>query len=84
MLLRSVEDDDWDHLDFERDDHIEEFCRERLNRVGRSNRRQNPKVTQRTLSVVLLEMRRCDVDREGVLPPNTMDDLFERWDPGGD
>ena len=33
MLNRSVEDDDWDHLDFERDDHLEEFCRERLNRV---------------------------------------------------
>ena len=28
-----MEDDDWDHLDFERDDHLEEFCRERLNRV---------------------------------------------------
>ena len=34
MVIRSVEDDDWDHLDFERDDHLEEFCRERLNRVG--------------------------------------------------
>ena len=33
MVNRSVEDDDWDHLDFERDDHLEEFCRERLNRV---------------------------------------------------
>ena len=32
-VTRSVEDDDWDHLDFERDDHLEEFCRERLNRV---------------------------------------------------
>ena len=41
-------------------------------------------MTQRTLSVVLLEMRRSDVDREGVLPPNTMDDLFERWDSVGD
>ena len=29
-----MEDDDWDHLDFERDDHLEEFCRERLNRVS--------------------------------------------------
>ena len=34
MVSRSVEDDDWDHLDFERDDHLEEFCRERLNRVS--------------------------------------------------
>ena len=34
-MHRSVEDDDWDHLDFERDDHLEEFCRERLNRVSR-------------------------------------------------
>ena len=85
-----MEDDDWDHLDFERDDHLEEFCRERLNRVstngwipwlggtqgilegsnpegpvpeGRTQSfpKTSPQVTQRTLSVLLLELRRQDV-----------------------
>ena len=107
-----MEDDDWDHLDFERDDHLEEFCRERLNRVstngwipwlggtqgilegsnpegsnpegpipeGRTQSfpKTSPQVTQRTLSVLLLELRRQDVDREGVLPPSLMDQQFEK------
>ena len=35
-------------------------------------------VTQRTLSVLLLELRRLDVDREGVLTPSLMDQQFEK------
>ena len=39
----------------------------------------SPQVTQRTLSVLLLELRRLDVDREGVLAPSLMDQQFEKY-----
>ena len=44
------------------------FCREKLNRV-----------TARTLNVLLMEMRRLDKERDMVLPPQTVDNLMEKY-----
>ena len=44
------------------------FCKERLNRV-----------TERTLNVLLIEMRKADRDRDMVLPPSTIDALIHQF-----
>ena len=60
------QDDDYDHLDFNRQDQLETFCRSRLNRV-----------TGRTLYIVLMEMRRQDVSRDRVLQPALIDQIIQ-------
>ena len=82
-------DVEFDNLDFQRDDQLASFCRERLNRI-----------TERTLNVLLLgykiilltqfpilrrevglfaEMRKADRDRDMVLPPSTVDELIHKY-----
>ena len=55
-------------MDFEREDQLASFCREKLNRV-----------TARTLNVLLMTMRRLDKERDMVLPPQTVDYLMEKY-----
>ena len=76
---------EFEHLDFQREDQLATFCRERLNRI-----------TERTLNVLLLgrappvslcqynysipaEMRKADRDRDMVLPPETVDALIHKY-----
>ena len=62
------QDDEYDHLDFNRRDQLESFCRSRLNRV-----------TGRTLYILLMEMRKADLSRDRVLDPATIDQMVERF-----
>ena len=62
------EDEDYDHLDFNRQDQLESFCRSRLNRV-----------TGRTLYILLMEMRKADISRDRVLDPATINQMVERF-----
>ena len=62
------DDDDYDHLDFNRRDQLESFCRSRLNRV-----------TGRTLYILLMEMRKADLSRDRVLDPDTIDQMVARF-----
>ena len=62
------EDEDYDHLDFNRQDQLESFCRSRLNRV-----------TGRTLYILLMEMRKADLSRDRVLDPAVIDQMVGRF-----
>ena len=55
------DDEELEHLDFKREDKLATFCRERLNHV-----------TARTLTVLLMEMRRIDTERDRILLPKTI------------
>ena len=50
------DDDEYQHLDFTRADHLASYCRTKLNRV-----------TARTLYLALMEMRRMDYSKDQVL-----------------
>lgn len=50
------DDDEYQHLDFTREDHLASYCRTKLNRV-----------TARTLYLALMEMRRMDYSKDQVL-----------------
>ena len=56
------DDEDLEHLDFNCEDQLSSFCRERLNHV-----------TARTLTVLLMEMRRIDTEIGMILLQKTSD-----------
>jgi len=61
-------DDEGTHLNLEKDEQLSAFLRDRLD-----------KVTERTLSVMLMEMRRLDRDRDRVLAPVTINSLVDKY-----
>ena len=64
----NIEDeDDHDHLDFSREDHLASYIRTKLNRV-----------TARTLYLALMEMRTHDYARDSVMNPVMIDNILSR------
>ena len=59
------DDDEYTHLDFQREDHLASYCRTKLNRV-----------TARTLYLALMEMRRRDLSQDQVLSPQEVDSVM--------
>ena len=59
---------DFEHLDFQIEDKLAFFCRERLNHV-----------TERTMTVVLMEMRLIDKERKMILPQDVINQLIRTY-----
>ena len=55
-------------MDFDKDDKLSEFCVIRMR-----------KISDRTLNIMLMEMRKIDRDRERIIHPSTLDKLVQKY-----